>query len=149
VSRPTALLMLTVIGLAQACSGCRKSAAATGHAASESLADVARELKLVFLPSTRLVGVEREHGMDDCIRVKVEMSSEEVSPFLRSTPVGEQAFDPGPAPTFGDDHGFWDPHRSTQLRSASVLTSEHRGFHIGVAEARAFVVAVYIVDHGT
>jgi hypothetical protein len=30
-----------------------------------------------------------------------------------------------------------------------VLTSEHRGFHIGVAEARAGDMAVCIVDQGT
>jgi hypothetical protein len=45
--------------------------------ASESLSKLSMELGLRFPPSTRLIGVPRSIGMDDAVRVKLEIAATE------------------------------------------------------------------------
>lgn len=116
----------------------------------ESLAALAPELGVRFPPSTKLVGVLRENGLDDWIAAKLTMSRNDLPIFLASTPLDESRLSPGEQGHFGPDRTFWDPSSHPDLRSGQAfLTDVARAFNVGVADLDAVTVAVYIVNHGT
>lgn len=107
------------------------------------------ELNVPLPPSTRVVGVERENGMDDLVSAKLEMAESEWPVFLASTPIQPDAFRPGPRGMLGEDHGFWDPHQAAGLKTAQAPLPGARWLNIGVSSAVNGTVVVYIVNHGT
>jgi hypothetical protein len=144
--RPRRALLLAA--LAVVAIGCRdKGTVMNRQAPSDSLGSIARELKLTFPASTRLVGVDREQGMDDRIRVKVEMTPADVAAFLGQTSIEPSSFRPGARGRLGLDSGFWDPSRAANLRTASV-ERDNRVLNIGLDETHPDATAVFIVDHG-
>jgi hypothetical protein len=148
MSRYTALVAHLLVAFPLAAYGCRsKETVMNRPVESDSLGDMSRELKLTFPASTRLVGVDREQGMDDRVRVKVEMSPTDVDSFMAQTSIESSSFRPGARGRLGMDSGFWDPSKATRLRTASVLR-EHRVLNIGIDETRTDVTALFIVDHG-
>ena len=114
-------------------------------ASAESLENLGKELALSFPPSARLVGAERLNGTDT-LRLKGEMSLDDLSPFLSRTPVESEAYAPGSGGYLGRDHGFWDPGTAPKLRTGQTFVRS-RALSIGVAEARG-VAVLYIVDQG-
>jgi hypothetical protein len=151
MKRRNFLIGTIAFGLATIWTACRdKDGRMSEGTKVESLDNLSRELKLAFPPGTRLVGVLRDSGMDDSIRVKVEMRSPDFPGFLSSTPIHAESLSPGAGGRLGPDHGFWDPHRARGLRSAQATLEgeEYRVLNIGVGEAGPDVVAVYIVNHG-
>jgi hypothetical protein len=148
MTRYTALLARLLFALPLAGSACRTKETVTNRPTeSVSLGDLSRELKLTFPPSTRLVGVDREQGMDDRIRVKVEMNSADVEAFLAQTSIAPSSFRSGARGRLGLDSDFWDPSKASKLRTSSGLR-EHRVLNIGIDETRPDVTALFIVDHG-
>ena len=148
MSRCAAFAARLLVAPALFAGGCRDKGTVMNRAAeTDSLGNLALELKLTFPASTRLVGVDREEGMDDRVRVKVEMSPSDVTAFLGQTPIEPSSFRPGARGRLGSDSGFWDPSRASKLRTASVAR-DNRVLNIGLDETRPDVTAVFIVDHG-
>jgi len=116
--------------------------------APASLSDLSREVGLVFPASARLIGFNRENGMDDYLQFKVEMDAGDFPKFQASSPIPEAAMEPGEGGLLGPDQGFWDPNRSKNLRTGQKSLPNARALNIGIAEHGA-KVSVYIVNHGT
>lgn len=119
----------------------------TTHAAT--LEDLGRELGLAFPPSSRLLGAERDEGMDDLVRVKIVMPRAEWAMFVKTSPVQPEVMDPGTRGFLGPDHGWWDPNRAPGIRTGQAQLPGARYLNIGVDDDGGPVVTVYIVNHGT
>jgi hypothetical protein len=145
------VLIANIFLLASTLSACRDKGRIEMNAdgSAESLDSLGKELDLTFPVSARLLGVERESGMDDMVRLKVEMNAADLAGFLERSPIDPASFRSGPRGFLGQDRGFWDPHRAAQLRTAQAIVAGHRALNIGVDETRAGVVTLYIVNHGT
>ena len=117
---------------------------------TESLAALGKELDLVFPPSTRLIGVRRSPGgMDDAIRVKLELSPAELPSLLTQTKIAAESFRPGTRGMLGSDGDFWDPHASASIETGQVKRADGRVLNVGVDEGREGVAVLYVVEHGT
>jgi hypothetical protein len=116
---------------------------------SYNVVELGRELNVSLPPSARVIGVEREEGMDDRIGVKLEIPQDDWPRFIASTPIDADAFDPGARGMLGQDHGFWDPHQAPGLRTAQAPLPGARYLNIGVSAPTNGFVVVYIVNHGT
>jgi hypothetical protein len=113
-----------------------------------NLTDLAHEVGLTFPPSARLIGQDREAGMDDYLQFKVEIDVSDLTAFEASSPIPAQAMEPGAGGRMGPDHDFWDPHRAASLRTGQKSLPGARVLNIGIAES-GNEVALYIVNHGT
>jgi hypothetical protein len=117
---------------------------------TESLEQFGTELNLPFPPSARLIGISRSPGgMDDAVRIKLEMAKDDLAAFLAQTHVDVQSFRPGTRGMLGADRGFWDPHRAKGLRTAQIQRAGARALNVGVDESDERVAVLYIVEHGT
>jgi len=117
--------------------------------APESLSRLSQELGLEFPPSTRLVGVLRSNGMDDAVRVKLEIAASEFPSFLERTQIDRAALRPGTRGMLGPDKGFWDPHQSKSLRTGQVARPNARSLNLGFDDSRGDQVIAYLMEHGT
>jgi len=79
---------------------------------AESLAALGPELGVVFPPSTRLIGVLRQNGMDDWIAAKVTMSRGDWPAFLASTTLDDSRLAGGEGGLLGPDQTFWERGRT-------------------------------------
>ena len=147
-----AVLALSIVGIGVGCRGGRKdqdrSVTRETESASASLDDLGREVGLKFPPSARLIGFNRENGMDDYLQFKVEIDAADFPKFQASSPVPEAVMEPGEGGLLGPDQGFWDPSRAKDLRTGQKSLPNARALNIGVAENGA-KVSLYIVNHGT
>jgi len=116
--------------------------------AAATLDDLGQEVGLKFPPSARLIGFNRENGMDDYLQFKVEINAADFPEFQASSPVPEAVMEPGEGGLLGPDQGFWDPNRAKNLRTGQKSLPNARALNIGVAENGAKVY-LYIVNHGT
>jgi hypothetical protein len=117
--------------------------------APESLSKLSQELGLEFPPSTRVLGVLRSNGMDDAVRIKLEMSASEFPSFLDRTQIERAALRPGTRGMLGPDKDFWDPHQSQSLRTGQVARPNARSLNLGFDDSRGDVVVAYLMEHGT
>jgi hypothetical protein len=117
--------------------------------APESLSQLSQALGLEFPPSARLIGVLRSNGMDDAVRVKLEIATQEFPDFLARTQMDVASFRPGTRGMLGQDKGFWDPHQSKSLRTGQVARPTARSLNLGIDDSRADRVVVYLMEHGT
>jgi hypothetical protein len=115
----------------------------------ETLESVGKEIALAFPASATLIGVHRENGMDDLIAVKVELPAVDWPGFIAGTPIDPRLFRPGECGLLGPDHGFWDPHKAANLRTAQASLPDARALNIGYDDSRGGVFVVYVVNHGT
>lgn len=116
---------------------------------SDDLRALAAEIKIVFPPSARLIGIARERGIDDLVEAKVELSGVELPLFFSVSPVKGEALEPDRLDLLGTDHSWWDPGRAKNLRAAQVLVGKGKVFNLGVAEGATGIVVLYLVQHGT
>ena len=115
----------------------------------ESLAALSAELSLQFPASTRLIGVRRSHGMDDIVRVKLEMASRELPFLVAQTQIDPAAFYPGTRGLLGSDKDFWDPHQAPAIRTGQAKRPDARALNLGIDDSQPDVAVVYLVEHGT
>jgi hypothetical protein len=116
---------------------------------SESLTKLSTELGLQFPPSTRLIGVLRSNGMDDAVRVKLEIAPTEFPSFLEQTQIDRASLRPGTRGMLGPDRDFWDPHQSKALRTGQVSRPNARALNLGFDDSRDGAVVAYLMEHGT
>jgi hypothetical protein len=117
--------------------------------APESLSRLSQELGLEFPPSTRVLGVLRSNGMDDAVRVKLEIAASDFPSFLERTQLDRAALRPGTRGMLGPDKDFWDPHQSRSLRTGQVARPDARSLNLGFDDSRGDVVIAYLMEHGT
>jgi hypothetical protein len=117
--------------------------------APESLPRLSQELGLEFPPSTRVLGVLRSNGMDDAVRVKLEIAASEFPRFLEQTHIDRAALRPGTRGMLGPDKDFWDPHQSQALRTGQVARRNARSLNLGYDDSRGDLVIAYLMEHGT
>lgn len=113
-----------------------------------TLSALGTEVGLAFPPSSRLLGVSRESGMDDLVMFKVELPRRDLAAFLATCPVPADAFEDGSAGFLGPDQGFWDPGSATHLRTGQIVRNA-RATNVGIDDGRPDVAVLYIVNHGT
>ena len=118
------------------------------NSAPESLSQLSQQLGLAFPPSTRLVGVLRSNGMDDAVRVKLEIAGGELASFLDGTRIDRAALRPGTRGMLGPDKDFWDPHQSKALRTGQVARPNARSLNLGFDDSGDPVI-IYMMEHGT
>jgi len=116
--------------------------------ASATLDELAREVGITFPASARLIGFNRENGMDDYLQFKVEIDASDFPKFQVASPIPEAAMEPGEGGLLGPDRGFWDPNRARKLRTGQKSLPDARALNIGVSEHDG-KVSLYIVNHGT
>jgi hypothetical protein len=116
---------------------------------AETLGELAREAGVRLPAAARLIGVAREHGMDDLLRFKVEIPASDLAAFLATSPVPSEAFEAGERGLLGPDQGFWDPRRAQRLRTGQQILPGERALNIGIDDGRPDVVSIYVVNHGT
>lgn len=149
--RPRALLIVGFGGLLSAAQ-CRNTEqpAASRDQPTESLTQLGAELNLTFPPSARVLGVHRSPGgMDDAVRIKLEIAKDDLAAFLAQTQVDLQSFRPGTRGMLGADRDSWDPHQAKGLRTAQVQRAGARSLNVGVDDSGERLAILYIVEHGT
>ena len=117
-------------------------------AKATTLGELAAEVGLAFPPSSQLLGVARENGMDDLVMFKVELPRRDLASILATCPVRADAFEEGSAGFLGPDEGFWDPGKARHLRTGQIMRNT-RATNVGVDDGKPDVAILYIVDHGT
>jgi hypothetical protein len=148
IARSSFCLVTVLVLTFSLCCSAKGKKAMTAKEPTE-LETLGRDLGLSFPEGTTVVGIERQEGMDDMLRAKLQMSAEAARRFLEHAPVRSDAFRPGVRGLLGADKDWWDPHQAKRLRSGQANLDGARVLNIGVDEARPDAVVVYIVNHGT
>lgn len=144
LSEPSRLLSLIALLCA-----CNSKPAPTPVMTAASWAALGKELGVKFPASARLLGVERENGMDDMARAKVAIAAADLPAFLASTPLAPAAFAPGSGGLLFHDRDWWGPDSALHLRTAQARLASARVLNIGVDDGHPGVVYLYLVNHGT
>jgi hypothetical protein len=116
---------------------------------TQSSSQLGHELGLSFPPSTRVLGVRRESGIDDAVLAKIEISKNEFQAFFAKTPIDPAAMRPGTGGFLGSDVDFWDPHKAPALKTGQGKSAAGRVLSIGVDESRPDIVVLYIMEFST
>ncbi len=114
-----------------------------------SWAALGSELGVKFPAGARLIGMERENGMDDMVCAKVAIATVDLPAFLASAPLPTDAFSPGTAGFLFSNHDWWDPESALHLRTGQAKLPGARVLNIGVDDGHPSVVYLYVVNHGT
>ena len=113
-----------------------------------AVAVLSKELGMSLPASIRVLGVERQEGMDDIVRAKLEMPRAVFEANAKSLPLEPSKLRPGVG-RLGTDRGFWNPGHYQDIRSGSAMREGARAFHLGIASRPDDTVVVFIVSHGT
>jgi hypothetical protein len=124
-------------------SGCARE-----RSTSVDLDALSRELQVALPKNTRVLGVNREHGIDDMVRAKIEVSRDDFNQMLSSLSLTLDKFRSGVG-RLGADAGFWDPHATPGVRYAHTRLSGGRALHVGYAETGQARVLLFVMNHGT
>jgi len=108
---------------------------------------LSQELGVPIPQDTKVLGVKRESGMDALVRVKLLVPSPSRDQFLAALPLRQEAFRPG-AGRLGADEGFWNPHATPKIRSATKALPGGQYLLMGLAEGAEGTV-VFLAKHGT
>lgn len=124
------------------------SGCTTERSPTVDLDTLSRELQLSLPKGTRVLGVDRESGIDDMVRAKVEVSRDDLAQMLAPLPLTTDKFRAG-AGRLGSDGGFWNPHATPGIRYAQMRLSGGRALHVGYADAGQDRVVLFLMNHGT
>lgn len=115
----------------------------------KELAELAKQMQVVFPPKTHPLGIRKLIGLDDAVFLKIEFSQDEWLQFLKTSPI--QASDLSDAKRFflGEDQGWWDPSQPTKLPTAQALLPEGKILNLGVDQSKSDLVIVYLMWHST
>jgi len=143
-----ALLVLALLFSAEACHSDEKTKMTTSTQRPENQpSGLSQELGIPIPADAKVLGVKRESGMDELVRVKVLVPSPSRDSFMAGLPIRPDAFRPGVG-RLGSDDGFWNPHATPQIRSASKALPDGRYLLIGLADGTDGTI-VFLAKHGT
>ena len=111
-------------------------------------AALGRELGLKFPPSSRLLKLERQNGMDDMIRLQVALPTQDLPAFISDSAIHtEQLREGGSCFVSGDE--FWDLSQALHLRSFQAALPGARFWCLGIDDGRPGTAYLYIMNYGT
>jgi len=105
------------------------------------------ELGVSIPADAQVVGVKRESGIDDLIRVKLLVPPTSRDRFIAELPIPEGALRAGVG-RLGSDDGFWNPHATAHIRSGSKALGDGHFLLIGIADTSGGTI-VFLAKHGT
>lgn len=108
---------------------------------------LSQELGIPIPPEAKVLGVNRESGMDELVRVKLLVPLPSRDKFLAELPIRQDAFRPGVG-RLGSDDAFWNPHATPQIRSATKALADGGYLLIGLADGAGETI-VFLAKHGT
>lgn len=112
-------------------------------------AALGRELGLKFPPSSRLLKLERQNGMDDMVRLQVALPTRDLPAFITGSAIRTEQLREGAASCFMPDDEFWDPSRALNMRSFQAALPDARYWCLGIDDGRPGTAYLYIMNHGT
>jgi|GEM_PF-2560649 len=112
-----------------------------------TVTSIDQKLGIKLPKGTEVLGVETEAGIDDAIRAKLRVPASSGAEFLGDCPV--KRFRQGGANLLGPDHGFWDPHRATMLRSGEVTLQSGRALLVAIDESSSDAIIVFAMNYST
>jgi hypothetical protein len=108
---------------------------------------LSHELGVPIPNEATVLGVKRESGVDDLIRVKFSLPSGALDRFAARLPIKLDSLRPGVG-RLGTDDGFWNPHAMARIRSGSKALSDGHYLLIGIADGPDGTV-VFLAKLGT
>lgn len=108
---------------------------------------VTKVLGFALPADAKIVLIERESGIDDMLRVKVEMSRASFTEVAQHLPVPATRMTRG-AGRLSADKGEWNPRATPGVKSGQIARAEGRYLNIGVAESNDRVT-LFVMEHGT
>lgn len=112
------------------------------------LHSLAAELGIPLPPDTRVLWLERQAGVDDLVRAKLQMSRSAFEQLSLQLPIQDKDLRAGSG-RLGTDHGGWDPHATGGLRSGQAPLAGARYLTLGVAADGDGQVTLFVVNYGT
>jgi hypothetical protein len=97
--------------------------------------------------SAQILLVDREAGMDDMLRAKIEMPRSSFDALAHRLPVPLHQMNSGPG-RLSADKGLWNPRSTQHIKSGQAARPGGRFVNIGVAQSDQRVT-LFVVDHGT
>ena len=113
----------------------------------DQVSALSHELGVPIPADAKVIGVKRESGMDELVRVKLLVSLASRDKFLAELAIQQDSFRPGVG-RLGSDDGFWNPHATPQIRSAAKALADGRYLLVGLADSREGAT-VFLAKHGT
>ena len=111
-------------------------------------AALGRELGLKFPPSSRLLKLERQNGMDDMVRLQVALPSQDLPAFITDSAIRSEKLREG-ASCFTAADEFWDPSHALHMRSFQVALPGSRYCCLGIDDGQPGTAHIYIMNFGT
>jgi hypothetical protein len=127
--------------------GASSDAPTSGSNTKTSASAIAKEAGFSFPEGSRLTGVHRDQGIDSIVEAKVEFPQPRLHEFLSASPMKPSAFRQR-GDLFGPENAFWDPSRTSSLRSAQAMVGS-KVVNLGFYEPLDGKVTVLVVVHGT
>lgn len=113
-----------------------------------TLDELSEAVGVRFPAGSRVVGVERQHGIDDLLRARVAVGREKVAEFEAGSPVSRQYMEDDAGALLGQGPTWWVP--SPSARVGQTQLADGRVLHIGIGDkGEQGLVDVYVVNHGT
>jgi hypothetical protein len=119
-----------------------------GRKTQEKLPQLAQKVGLHFPADATLIGAHHERGIDELVRLKVEVPESELESFLRGLPFSKGDARPGKDAHFGPDRDFWDPNQSSFERFYEGRVAE-RSMRLGISHAKSGRIIVYVESFET
>jgi hypothetical protein len=114
------------------------------------VAELGREVGLSLPPSTKIVAVRRESGMDDAVFAKLELARADWQRLAAQPPLSTAEFGLENKSYLSSDDGWWNPSTIEGLRVAQIEMPKGRWLNVGVDEAtKPGVVTLYVLNHST
>jgi hypothetical protein len=151
------IALLLLVGPLAASIACREPTSTRkepdmGHSATadaDRLRAIGSKIGLTFPASARLLDTNSERGLDDSVRVEVEMSAADYDAFIAASPLAGESFMAEKRFLLGKNAGDWDPESPASLATAQVRLPNASVINLGADRSRAGVVVAYIFWHET
>jgi len=147
MNRLRALLSAVLLVSAPACHSEHETTTTQAPGPDTQLSALSREFGFPIPSQAQVLGLKRESGMDDLVRVKVLIPTSSRDHFLAGVPIPAAALRPGVG-RLGSDDGFWNPHATLKIRSGTKPLADGRYLLLGIADA-AEGTLVFLAKHGT
>jgi len=144
MTRCSALLLVLSLSACEQ----RKKAPPLPPSASEWAA-LGRELGVKFPPSSRLIKLERQNGMDDMVRLQIALPTRDLPTFISDSSIPTEKFREGAVSCFLPPDEFWDASRALHMRSFEAGLPGARSWCLGIDDGQPGTAYIYIMNYGT
>lgn len=114
---------------------------------SDDRAAIEKVLGFDLPESAQILMLDRQVGIDDMLRAKIEMPRSSFDAVAQRLPVPLDGMSSGPG-RLSADKGLWNPRSTPHIKSGQVARPGGRFVNIGVAQSDERVT-LFVVEHGT